>query len=180
MATRKQDVGLLFGMEGGGALSGKTGKLIQDQLTELVKKLNEDKRVAKRGLVFSLNIAETRRRLKLDLTNLLTELNSKKDISKGLKITISEFNAKPALKKLQEQVASVLEGKIVRSKTARLIRNGEEIFKGEIDQLKRFKDDVKEVAQGFECGISFVKFNDIEEGDIVKFTTTKAVDRTEL
>jgi len=113
MATRKQDVGLLFGMEGGGALSGKTGKLIQDQLTELVKKLNEDKRVAKRGLVFSLNIAETRRRLKLDLTNLLTELNSKKDISKGLKITISEFNAKPALKKLQEQVASVLEGKIV-------------------------------------------------------------------
>ena len=48
----------------------------------------------------------------------------------------------------------VTEGKIVRSKAARLLRNGEEIFKGAIDQLKRFKDDVKEVAQGFECGIS--------------------------
>ena len=72
------------------------------------------------------------------------------------------------------------EGKIVRSKDAVLIRDGKEIFRGAIDQLKRFKDDVKEVAQGFECGISFVKFNDIEEGDIVKFTTTKEIDRTEL
>ncbi|MBE7703706.1 MAG: translation initiation factor IF-2 [Cyanobacteria bacterium SIG28] len=74
----------------------------------------------------------------------------------------------------------VTEGKINRNDTATVFRNGKEIFKGSIDQLKRFKDDVKEVAQGFECGISFVKFNDIEEGDIVKFTTTKAVDRTEL
>ena len=45
---------------------------------------------------------------------------------------------------------------------------------------KRFKDDVKEVAQGFECGLSFVKFNDIAEGDIVKFTTTEEVEKTEL
>ncbi len=70
----------------------------------------------------------------------------------------------------------VLEGKIVRSKTARLIRNGEEIFKGEIDQLKRFKDDVKEVKEGFECGISFHKFNDIQEGDIIEVSTTKEVE----
>ena len=61
----------------------------------------------------------------------------------------------------------VTEGKIQRSNTAIVKRNGKELFKGAIDQLKRFKDDVKEVAQGFECGISFVKFNDIEEGDIV-------------
>ena len=54
------------------------------------------------------------------------------------------------------------------------------MFKGAIDQLKRFKDDVKEVAQGFECGISFVKFNDIEEGDIVEFTKTEEVERQEL
>ena len=74
----------------------------------------------------------------------------------------------------------VLEGKIKRGEIASVIRNGQEIFKGQVDQLKRFKDDVKEVAQGFECGISFVKFNDIEEGDIVKFTTTKEIDRTEL
>lgn len=70
----------------------------------------------------------------------------------------------------------VLEGKIVRSKTARLIRNGEEIYKGEIDQLKRFKDDVKEVKEGFECGISFSKFNDIQEGDIIEVSTTKEVE----
>ena len=74
----------------------------------------------------------------------------------------------------------VTEGKIHRNNTATIYRNGKEIFKGSIDQLKRFKDDVKEVAQGFECGISFVKFNDIQEGDIVKFTTTKEIDRTEL
>lgn len=74
----------------------------------------------------------------------------------------------------------VLEGKIVRSKTAVLKRNGEEIFKGEIDQLKRFKDDVKEVATGFECGISFAKFNDIQEGDIIEVSTTKEVERATL
>ena len=74
----------------------------------------------------------------------------------------------------------VLEGKIVRSKTAVLIRNGEQIYKGEIDQLKRFKDDVKEVASGFECGISFAKFNDIQEGDIIEVSTTKEVERVTL
>ena len=74
----------------------------------------------------------------------------------------------------------VLEGKIVRSKTAVVKRNGEEIYKGEINQLKRFKDDVKEVAQGFECGISFAKFNDLQEGDIIEVSTTKEVERSSL
>ncbi|MBR6127302.1 translation initiation factor IF-2 [bacterium] len=74
----------------------------------------------------------------------------------------------------------VTEGKINRNDTATIYRDGVEIFKGAIDQLKRFKDDVKEVAQGFECGLSFVKFNDIQEGDIVKFTTTQEVEKTEL
>ena len=74
----------------------------------------------------------------------------------------------------------VLEGKIVRSKDAVLIRDGVEIFKGAIDQLKRFKDDVKEVAQGFECGISFAKWNDIEEGDIIEVSTTEEVERASL
>lgn len=74
----------------------------------------------------------------------------------------------------------VTEGKIVRSKAARLIRNGNEIFKGAIDQLKRFKDDVKEVAQGFECGISFAKWNDIEVGDIIEVSTTEEIERDSL
>ena len=74
----------------------------------------------------------------------------------------------------------VTEGKINRNDTATIYRDGKEIFKGAIDQLKRFKDDVKEVAQGFECGLSFVKFNDIQEGDIVKFTTEQQIERSEL
>lgn len=74
----------------------------------------------------------------------------------------------------------VTEGKIVRSKDAVLIRDGKEIFRGAIDQLKRFKDDVKEVAQGFECGISFAKWNDIEIGDIIEVSTTEEVERQSL
>ena len=74
----------------------------------------------------------------------------------------------------------VTDGKIVRNKTAVVERNGREIFKGQIDQLKRFKDDVKEVAQGFECGISFAKFNDLQEGDIIKVTTTEEIERQVL
>ena len=74
----------------------------------------------------------------------------------------------------------VTEGKIVRSKDAVLYRNGEEIFRGAIDQLKRFKDDVKEVAQGFECGISFAKWNDIEVGDIIEVSTTEEIERKSL
>ncbi len=74
----------------------------------------------------------------------------------------------------------VTEGKIVRSKDAVVYRNGQEIFRGAIDQLKRFKDDVKEVAQGFECGISFSKFNDIEVGDIIEVSTTEEVERKSL
>lgn len=74
----------------------------------------------------------------------------------------------------------VTEGKIHRGKTAIVIRDGEEIFKGQIDQLKRFKDDVKEVAAGFECGISFAKFNDLQEGDIIEVSTTEEVERVSL
>ena len=74
----------------------------------------------------------------------------------------------------------VIEGKIIRNKTAKLVRNGQVIFTGAIDQLKRFKDDVKEVATGFECGISFAKFNDIQEGDIIEVSTTEEVERVEL
>ena len=75
---------------------------------------------------------------------------------------------------------TVTEGKIQRGKTAIVLRDGKEIFKGVIDQLKRFKDDVKEVSQGFECGISFAKFNDLQEGDIIEVSTTEEVERVTL
>tara|TARA_R100001143_G_C3361367_1_gene137150 strand:- start:91864 stop:94680 length:2817 start_codon:yes stop_codon:yes gene_type:complete len=59
----------------------------------------------------------------------------------------------------------VTEGKINRNNPVRIIRDGVVIYEGEIDSLKRFKDDVKEVASGYECGISLVNFNDIKVGD---------------
>lgn len=74
----------------------------------------------------------------------------------------------------------VLDGKILRNKEARVIRNDKEIFKGQLSQLKRFKDDVKEVASGYECGISFDKFNDLEEGDIIKVLTKEEIKRSSL
>ena len=71
----------------------------------------------------------------------------------------------------------VLEGKIVRSKTAVVIRNGIEIFKGEINQLKRFKDDVKEVKQGYDCGLTIENFNDIKIGDVIECFIMEEVER---
>lgn len=62
----------------------------------------------------------------------------------------------------------VKNGKIIRSAKVRLIRDGIVVYEGEIDSLKRFKDDVKEVAEGFECGIGLEKYNDIKENDIIE------------
>ncbi|SCX86798.1 bacterial translation initiation factor 2 (bIF-2) [Nitrosospira sp. Nl5] len=62
----------------------------------------------------------------------------------------------------------VLEGIIKRGSLVRLMRNGELIYTGELDSLKRFKDDVKEVRAGFECGLSLKNFNDIQVGDQVE------------
>ena len=60
----------------------------------------------------------------------------------------------------------VLEGKITRSANIRVVRDGIIIADDKLDSLKRFKDDVKEVAQGYECGMTLTKFNDIKEGDV--------------
>lgn len=64
--------------------------------------------------------------------------------------------------------AYVVEGKAHRSDKARLVRDGIVIHTGEINALKRYKDDVKEVGVNFECGISLVNFNDIQVGDIIE------------
>ena len=63
----------------------------------------------------------------------------------------------------------VMEGKVTRGATAKVVRKGETVFSGKIASLKRFKDDVKEVTAGYECGISLEGFNDMEEGDRVEF-----------
>lgn len=74
----------------------------------------------------------------------------------------------------------VLSGKIVRNCDIRLIRNGIVILEGKLASLKRFKDDVKEVATGYECGLSLEKFNDIKEGDIIEAYTMEEVKRSHL
>ena len=67
--------------------------------------------------------------------------------------------------------AFVTEGKVHRTDKARLVRDGIVVHTGEINALKRFKDDVKEVGVNFECGISLVNFNDIQAGDIIETFT---------
>jgi translation initiation factor IF-2 len=71
----------------------------------------------------------------------------------------------------------VIDGKITRDSGIRLIRNGVVIFEGQIDALKRFKDDAKEVAQGYECGITIKNFNDVKEGDIVEAFIMEEIER---
>ncbi|MCL6458261.1 MAG: translation initiation factor IF-2, partial [Gorillibacterium sp.] len=71
----------------------------------------------------------------------------------------------------------VTDGKISRAAEARLIRNGIVVFEGKIDSLKRFKDDAKDVAQGYECGITLDKFNDVKEGDIIEAFVMETVER---
>jgi translation initiation factor IF-2 len=62
----------------------------------------------------------------------------------------------------------VREGKLIRNNKVRLIRDGIVVYTGDLGSLKRFKDDVKEVTHGFECGLNINNFNDIKVGDIVE------------
>jgi translation initiation factor IF-2 len=62
----------------------------------------------------------------------------------------------------------VLDGKITRQTRIRIIRDGIVVYTGRLGSLKRFKDDVKEVAAGYECGLNIENFNDIKVGDIVE------------
>ena len=72
----------------------------------------------------------------------------------------------------------VLEGVVRRGSKVRLLRDNTVIWTGELDSLKRFKDDVREVKEGFECGLSLKNYNDIKEGDVVEVFEVKEVART--
>ena len=72
----------------------------------------------------------------------------------------------------------VLDGVVKRGSSVRLLRNNVVVWTGEIDSLKRFKDDVKEVKSGFECGLSLKNFNDIKEGDQLEVFEVQEVART--
>lgn len=71
----------------------------------------------------------------------------------------------------------VIDGKINRNNSARLIRDGIVVFEGSISSLKRFKDDVREVASGYECGLGLQNYNDIKEGDIIETFTLEEIKR---
>ena len=73
--------------------------------------------------------------------------------------------------------AYVTDGKVVRNESIRLVRDGIVIHEGKISSLKRFKDDAKEVAQGYECGIGIENYNDIKEGDIIECFTMEEIAR---
>jgi translation initiation factor IF-2 len=71
----------------------------------------------------------------------------------------------------------VTNGLVNRQASVRIVRDGIDIYEGKIRSLKRFKDDIREVHQGYECGISVENFNDIKDGDILEFFRMKEVER---
>jgi translation initiation factor IF-2 len=72
----------------------------------------------------------------------------------------------------------VLDGKITRKTNVRLIRDGIVVYTGFLGSLKRFKDDVKEVQSGYECGLNIENYNDIKVGDIIEGYEEVEVKRT--
>jgi translation initiation factor IF-2 len=72
----------------------------------------------------------------------------------------------------------VLDGKITRVAKVNLVRDGIVVYNGELASLKRFKDDVKDVAAGYECGLSIKNYSDIRTGDIIEAYEEIAVKRT--
>lgn len=73
--------------------------------------------------------------------------------------------------------AYITEGKVVRNEDIRLVRDGIVIHEGRISSLKRFKDDAKEVAQGYECGIGIEDYNDVKIGDVIECFTMVEIER---
>src|SRR5215218_2219772 len=74
----------------------------------------------------------------------------------------------------------VTNGVVRRNAQVRVVRDGTVVYETSIAQLKRFKDDVREVEEGFECGILLQGFNDVKEGDVLEFFETRQVERTDL
>jgi translation initiation factor IF-2 len=74
----------------------------------------------------------------------------------------------------------VTDGVVRRNAAVRVVRDGTVVYETTIAQLKRFKDDAREVSEGFECGILLDGFNDVKEGDVLEVYETKQVERTDL
>ena len=74
----------------------------------------------------------------------------------------------------------VTNGVVRRGAKVRVVRDGTVIHETSISQLKRFKEDAREVAEGFECGILLDGFNDVKEGDVLEAFETREIERTDL
>jgi translation initiation factor IF-2 len=74
----------------------------------------------------------------------------------------------------------VTDGVVRRNAAVRVVRDGTVVYETTIAQLRRFKDDAREVSEGFECGIILEGFNDVKEGDLLEVYETKQVERTDL
>ena len=72
----------------------------------------------------------------------------------------------------------VTSGVVRRTARLRLLRQNTVIYTGELESLKRFKDDAKEVREGFDCGLNIKNYNDIQEGDVLEFFEIREVART--
>jgi translation initiation factor IF-2 len=72
----------------------------------------------------------------------------------------------------------VREGKVKRTSKVRLIRDGIVIYTGELGSLKRFKDDVKDVSSGYDCGLNIANYNDVKEGDMIEAYEEVEVSKT--
>jgi len=102
-----------------------------------------------------------------DVRNAMVGLLDKKKIEKYQgRAEVRQTFAVPKLGTIAG--CSVVDGKLTRSSNVRLLRDNRVIFEGKLGSLKRFKDDAKEVAQGFECGLSIENYNDLKTGDLVE------------
>jgi translation initiation factor IF-2 len=70
---------------------------------------------------------------------------------------------------------AVIDGKVTRNANVRLLRDSRVIFDGKLSSLKRFKDDAKEVAEGYECGMGIENYNDIKIGDLIEAYTIEMI-----
>ncbi len=139
--------------------------VVDDQAKEMVNKEGQDVRVY--NIIYEL-VNEIRAALEGMLAPKLKRVFlGRAEVRKIFKLSSGIFAG-----------CQVTKGKIVRTASAALLRNGEEIYEGTFSSLKRFKDDVREVEDGFECGISLKGNNDVMEGDVIEAFQIQKIART--
>ena len=115
-------------------------------------------------------------KLREDVENALSGMLSPEEVEE----TIGEAEVRQVFKASKVGAIAgcfVTNGKLERSASIRLVRDGTIVLDGKLSSLKRFKDDAREVAQGFECGLTIDGFNDIKEGDVIECYVIKQVER---